>query len=467
MPVTITSSQSLDRATKAHALAGRIDGVPLGRVAISVHGDAIYASIHGAQLGNFEIRRGPGGNIRVEKLTAASDLPCAADRASGSDTDSDTTVSSSTTPPSTSRTARAAPANVVEDIAIYFNDQARVSVGGAVGVPSDDADIRAKIQTSITDGNTALSDSNIAVTLRAVAVNPIDYDYPASEGMDRALAELRSTADGKIDEVHAYRDQVGADIVSLWIDSNVDGGLSNVNYQSTIGLRNAFNVVRAKNPTSTFVHEVGHNHGCRHLRDSYSSTPTSYYADSFAHYFLSSGAAFVTVVASTGDASRKSATRILRFSDPNLDYLGTPTGQEGTANNAATIRDTSILIADFRVAPETPSPTPTPSASPSPLPDESLPKADITPPKLTLRGRAQLQTHSARIILRGTASDDSGLDRVIYKVTGQEKFAIAKGTKQWKLTLRPRIGRTVVKIIAVDLSNLESSPVKVIILRTP
>jgi hypothetical protein len=79
----------------------------------------------------------------------------------------------------------------------------------------------------------------------------------------------------------------------------------------------------------------------------------------------------------------------------------------------------------------------------------------------------QLQTHSARIILRGTASDDSGLDRVIYKVTGQEKFAIAKGTKQWKLTLRPRIGRTVVKIIAVDLSNLESSPVKVIILRTP
>lgn len=459
VPVIVTSSQSLDRTGSAHALAGRIAGAPFGRVAISVHGDAIYASIHGAELGDFEIHRAPAGGVQVEKITPAGDLPCADDSRTAADTDADSTVAAPTASPSPSRSSRAATAGVVEDIAIFFNDQARVSVGGAPGVASDDADIRAKIQASIIDGNTALADSNIAVTLRAVTVHPIDYAYPITEGMDRALAELRDTSDGSLDQVHASRDQVGADIVSLWIDNNVEGGLANVNTAASLTLKNAFNVIRAKNPTATFVHEIGHNHGCRHLRDSYTTTPSSYSPDSFAHAFTTGdGGAFVTVVASTGDASRKGAIRILRFSAPELAYLGAATGQEGSANNAATVRTVSSLLADFRSAPESPSPTPTPG--------NPLPAADITPPTISLTGRSRIQTTEPRHVLRGTAKDDRGIRRVIYQLTGQRNFVAARGFKKWNLVVRPRIGRTNVKIIAVDTSGLQSSPLKVTIVRT-
>ncbi len=441
LPIVITSAAPVDPSGEGGSFAARIPGVPFGRVAISTFGDAVYASINGAELGDFEIRRSPGSDrLEVRRLTAADDLGCANDHQL-TDTDTDTDAISSSTDENVFTKAITGGATI--DVAVFFNDQSRVVLGGAPGNPADDADVRAKIATAITDANSALADSNVPTTLRAVYVAPISYVYPPGEDLDRALNELRSTTDGAIDQVHALRDASKADIVSLWIENSVGGGKANLNLPSNIGFKNAFNVIRAQNPTSTFVHEIGHNHGCRHLRSGYPSTPSSWAPDSFAHFFTTGGGGrFATVVASTSDASNNTATRILRISAPELAYLGSPTGVTGSTNNAAAFRASGPLLANFRGGPDT------------------------TPPVIGLKSKPRIKTRRSRLTLRGTATDDVAIGRVIYKATGKRGLSTAKGLRLWRLKVRLKKRRTIVKVFAIDTTNNRSTPQKVKIIKT-
>ncbi len=442
LDLVITVAGDPDPATGARSLAARIEGVPFGSVAVSTLGDALYASINGAALGNFEVRRVPGtGDLQVRRLLPTDDLRCTTDHVPVlGDTDADTASAFQLS--SARSQAKALAGGTVLDVAVFFNDQARVILGGAPGNPADDADIRVKIATAITDANSAMVDSDVPTALRAVYVAPISFPYPPTEPLDHALNQLRSTTDGVIDQVHTLRDASQADIVSLWIANDVGGGKANLNLPSNVRFQNAFNVIRARNPTATFVHEVGHNHGCRHLRSSYTGTPISYFPDSFAHLLIApSGSRYVTVVASNSDASSAGASRILRVSAPELSYLGTPTGIVNNANNAATFRAVGPLIANFRGGPDT------------------------TSPEVRLKTKSRVKTRRGRLTIRGRAVDDVSINRVVYKATGQRGLKTAKGALSWKLKVRLKKRRTVVKIFAFDSSNNRSNPAKVKIIR--
>ncbi len=448
LSLVITSSED-NAVLGSHSLAAQIEGSPLGRIAISTSGDTIYASINGADVGNYEIRRvADTDRLKVNRITPADDLQCATEDHLEMDSDADTAAPN--TPSTTRRTIKALGATTTIDIAIFFNDQARVVLGGSASDPTDDADIRAKIATAVTDANSTMVDSNVPTTFRVVDLQPIEYVYPPTENLDRALREVRSISDGSIDQIHALRDAAEADIVSLWIENGVSGGLANVTSQSNIGLKNAFNVIRAQNPTSTFVHEIGHNHGCRHLRSSYSSTPFSYFPDSFAHLFTTSGGSkFTTVVASTSDTSSAGATRILRLSAPELAYFGTPTGVTDDTNNAATFRTSGPIIADFRGATDTP-----------------LPGPDFDRPTLKLKSKSKVKTRRPRVTIRGNATDNVAVDRIAYKASGQRGLKNAEGLRRWKIKIRLKKRRTVVKVFAFDTVNNRSRPQKVKVIRT-
>ncbi len=444
LPLLITGAETLDPSTGGHSLAARIEGIPFGRVSISTLGNALFASVNGAELGNFEIRRAADSDqLEIKRLTPIDDLQCTTDDPTSlSEADSDGVALDPTRNSASPRAQLAALTGGTIDVAIFFNDQARVILGGAPGNPADDADIRVKIAAAITDANSALADSNVPTILRAVSVAAIDYPYPPGEVLDRALNEIRSPTDGAIDQVHALRNAAQADIVSLWIENDVGGGKANLNFPSNVKFQNAFNIIRAQNPTTTFVHEIGHNHGCRHLRSSYTGTPSSYFPDSFAHLLTSSGGSrFVTVVASSSDASGNGATRILRISAPELAYLGTPTGLANDTNNAATFRAVGPLIANFRGGPDT------------------------TPPTVALKTKTRIKTRRGRLTVRGTTTDDVAVDRVVYKATGVRGLKTAKGTRQWKLKIRLKKRRTVVKIFAFDTANNRSRVSKVKIIR--
>ncbi|MGC1479741.1 MAG: M12 family metallo-peptidase [Chthoniobacterales bacterium] len=443
--IELTSSPDSD----THTLVADLPGQTFGKAIISRHDGALYASLTGTEYGNFEISRS-GEKLRVRKLTAADTLPCSTHdhghklsdaEADGLSNDPDPVLPPGL-PPGTQLKAVGA---AVQDVLIYYNDQARVVLGGAPGNPADDGDIRAKIADAVAATNVAYANSNVPMTLRAVLVTPIDYPYPTGENLQRALDEIRATTDGKIDGVHATREAVQADIVSLWIENSVGGGKANLNFPANVGFKNAFNVIRAQNPTDTFVHEIGHNHGCRHLRSGYTGTPIAWSTDSFAHLLtVPSGRSYVTAVASVSDRSRTGAdSRILYFSAPELTYFGSPTGTN-VANNAATVRQTAPLLAAFRGGGS---------------------GADGLRPTIKAKTKNRIKTKRRKIPIRGIAADNVGVTSVTYRASGIRGVRTARGTDRWKFKVKLKKRRTTIKVFATDASGLRSRPAKVKVIR--
>lgn len=450
--VAVRSNTPLSPDGANRVLVARINDSPHGRVIISRHQDTIYTSVHAAPGGDYEVRTDADGRTVVSTINAVDRLPCATDTVTASDADGlhdvvetrSTTGALSEVDPKPFAMAAVPPNTTVQDVLILFNNQARVVLGGNPGVPTSDSAIRAKIQAAVAAANTAYVDSNVPLVLRAVAILPIDYFYPVAENFARALLELRTPDDSRIDEIHDLRDTYGADIVSLWLENSVTGGLANVN--TAASLPNAFNLVRAQNPIDTFVHEVGHNQGNRHLAESYPSRPSSWFPDSFAHSFTSGGKNYVTIMASTDDAAARNATRLLRFSAPELTYVGQPTGVVGFTNAAATLRANREIIAAFR-------PT---------IVDLQLPIPAA--PSLSLNGGTRIITRRASLTLRGTAR---GVERITCQATGSPGTLTATGNERWAFRIFLRARRTTVTLRAFDSYGVEVQRVRSLIVRRP
>lgn len=97
------------------------------------------------------------------------------------------------------------------DMLVVYTPLARTNAGGT-------AAIEALIDLAITETNTAYASSGITPRLRLVHKAEVAYtEYGGSAAFNNALAELRATADGVIDNVHTLRDTYGADAVQMLI----------------------------------------------------------------------------------------------------------------------------------------------------------------------------------------------------------------------------------------------------------
>ncbi len=76
-------------------------------------------------------------------------------------------------------------------------------------------------------------------------------------------------------------------------------------------------------------------------------------------------------------------------------------------------------------------------------------------PTVTVKGKRTLTTTRSRVVIRGRASDDTGVSRVEYKVPGS-KYRFARGKDNWKIRTRLDRKRTVVKVRAIDASGQRS-----------
>jgi hypothetical protein len=97
----------------------------------------------------------------------------------------------------------------------------------------------------------------------------------------------------------------------------------------------------------TGAHELGHLQGCQHQREHASLTPVFDYA--YGYNFVGDGGGpFRTVMA------YEPGIRILHFSNPDVLWDGQPTGvpqgEPDPANNALTINQTALVVANFRNA---------------------------------------------------------------------------------------------------------------------
>ena len=223
----------------------------------------------------------------------------------------------------------------VIDIMIAYTADARTAEGGT------DA-IQKTIQAAVDEVNQGYANSGIIQRLRLVRTTEVNYTESGNSNTD--LTRLQSKTDGYMDDIHALRDQCGADIVSLFVKNSNSGGTSYTMNQYTMNQVTpefeayAFNVVQIDNVKTRFSlgHEIGHNLGAAHDRAHVDSDAISPYAYGC---ITSSG---------VGDIMSYAKDRRNYYSSPNITINGEALGKAGEADVVTTFNEVRFTAANWR-----------------------------------------------------------------------------------------------------------------------
>lgn len=246
--------------------------------------------------------------------------------------------------------ATAYPANVNEktsiDLLILYTEGTATRYGG---------DPSTRFHHLVNVANQTYIDSGVDLELDIVHTQQVDYSDNIDT--DTALREM-TRGDSAFDNVEALRQQYGADMVVLFRPYHrnqggcglawVGGAGSEGDMSRASDKRYAYSQVAVSTcPDYTLVHELGHNMGLRHSRESDSEGGTFSYALGHGEY-----GSFSTVMAyqSSFNADYWSG-KIYKFSNPNKLCKGSPCGVDRSLPNGAdaayTLNITASQIASF------------------------------------------------------------------------------------------------------------------------
>jgi len=312
--------------------------VATGDFVATIVGDAISLAAWLDDGRVFEVRPGPNGSHMAMQLDSVAFPTCA----NGPEHD----VHGQDHEPVDVAGSRAASGGAcsddgsVLDVLIVYTASARNAAGGTNG-------ITALANSAVLSANNSYTNSNVPTRLNLAHVAQIDY---SEAGFSTGLNRLRSRNDGFADEAHTLRDQYNADFVAMFSTDSGACGIGFLMRNLSPGFQaSAFTVTRYSCAVGnlSFAHEIGHNMGCAHDRDNSSSGLYSY---SFGHRWVSTdnNRQYRSVM------SYSPGSRIPYFSNPDVDYRGTPTGiaasQSNSAYNAQTIANSAPTIAGFRLS---------------------------------------------------------------------------------------------------------------------
>lgn len=206
--------------------------------------------------------------------------------------------------------------------------------------------LTAEVNLGVSNSNVSLANAGLAHRFRLVHMSAVSYTESGSSSTD--LGFVRNSTDGVLDDVHALRDSVGADVVTLLTqpaspDACGVGYVMNTNSSSFATY--AFNVVVATcaGANLTLAHEVGHNMGLQHDFSNASFPGVANYAYGYA---IPGVARTVMAYACSPSCAREQV-----FSTPSATFSGgAAAGVADSADNARALNLTFGTVAAFRTA---------------------------------------------------------------------------------------------------------------------
>lgn len=227
------------------------------------------------------------------------------------------------------------------DVLVVYTPAARNALGS-------DSAAHAFAQACIASANITFTNSEISPRVRLAGTALVSYVESSSLPID--LARMQSPFDGWLDEVPSLRQQYGADLVALIVESTANGcGVGYVMTQpSTSFAPFGYSVIQQTCALSnfSFAHELAHNYGCQH--DHADPSPGAFSYSHGLRFVGQSGQQWRTLMAGSTGA------RIPYLSSPTVHFDGVPTGiSEETpelgspADNARSLFNTSHFVGGF------------------------------------------------------------------------------------------------------------------------
>ena len=314
---------------------GRLEGRPGSYVTLALSGGAVAGSVFVPGQGMFQIQHSGNGWQRIVE-TAGSQLPSCAVKhrsrlASITSGIGELTFQAASSP--------AAPTNALIDLLIVYTADARDGAGGTEGM-------NALIDAAVAEANLAFENSEVNARLRLV--HRAEVGYRETGNINEDLDRLEDPdEDSSLAIVHQLRGEHRADLVCM-ITETTGGpfGLANQMRESEVEFgEKAFSIVQRQYAISyqALAHELGHNMGCQHDRET--SPGGGVHDYSHAYRFEVDGVLYHTVMA------YQPGLPIPYFSNPDVLFLGIPTGiaetSTNSANNAKTLKRTVPTVARF------------------------------------------------------------------------------------------------------------------------
>lgn len=385
-------------AVSGYVWLGHLAGTPTDTVTLSVVDEVMVGTIvYGRQT--FQLRYAGNGLHTLSEQDDRAIFEPTADDAIPVNNEWMLTVpaSPSTSVPQTTngRCVNGQETGSTVDLLVAYTANAVAAEGGS-------AAIQALINSRVADMNRANQDSGVDFAFNLVHVRETDYAETQDPGVD--LARLFNPSDGELDEILLARDTYEADLVSLYISETatgacgtgyVAGGSSHAAWGMNVSALDHALPGYTCDPY-TLAHEFGHNTGNAHNRAN-ASVP-GYYP--YAYGYQDPDGDFRTLMAYSCPSG--SCPRLNYWSNVTTTYQGQPLGIDyddnpsQSADNARSMNNTAVNVANYRTncAEESPTPTYTPTATQTATPTRT-PTKTATPTPTATASATPAQTPTA------------------------------------------------------------------------